>query len=230
MTKSSGKRICIIAVIIMTLLFQPLTAGCGSSAGDGSGAGDSTAGARNLSNGSAVDDVLQKRIDEANKAKAEGSGSAEDTSGDIAADDPAGDQRKSGVSADAPTPEPVDGSEAVLSKTEGIDVDLTILSSTVVYSEVYNMMYLPEEYIGKTIKMRGMFSSYHDEDKDKYYYACIIQDATACCAQGIEFELEGEHSPEDYPDEGQEVTVEGVFDTYVEDDYTYCTLRNAHFV
>ncbi|MBR5360245.1 MAG: hypothetical protein IK123_05075, partial [Lachnospiraceae bacterium] len=122
-----------------------------------------------------------------------------------------------------------DDGECEENAAPGVDVDLTVLSSTMVYSEVYNMMYLPEEYIGKTIKMRGMFSYYHDDATGKDYYACIIQDATACCAQGIEFELEGEHSPDEYPEEGEEVTVCGVFDTYVEDEYTYCTLRNAHF-
>ncbi len=39
--------------------------------------------------------------------------------------------------------------------TDGIDVDLTKLSSTMVYSEVYNMMYTPDDYIGKTVKMNG---------------------------------------------------------------------------
>ena len=35
--------------------------------------------------------------------------------------------------------------------TDGVDVDLTVLSSTMVYSEAYNMMYYPENYIGKTV-------------------------------------------------------------------------------
>lgn len=66
----------------------------------------------------------------------------------------------------------------VLAVGEGIDVDLTALSSTMVYSEVYNMMTSPEDYIGKTVKMKGMYSVYHDESTDKYYFACIIKDAT----------------------------------------------------
>lgn len=111
---------------------------------------------------------------------------------------------------------------------DGIDVDLTKLSSTMVYSEVYNMMYYPEDYIGKTVKMQGMYAGYHDENTDKYYHACIIKDATACCAQGIEFEPAGEYKyPDDYPEEGQEVCVTGVFDTYNEGENKYCTLREA---
>ena len=112
--------------------------------------------------------------------------------------------------------------------TDGVDVDLTVLSSTMVYSEAYNMMYYPENYIGKTVKMKGMYAGYHDESTDKYYHACIIQDATACCAQGIEFEPTDDYRyPDDYPAEGQEVCVTGVFDTYKEGENIYCTLRNA---
>ncbi len=126
-----------------------------------------------------------------------------------------------------PTPEPIDES-VVLSTTEGIDIDLTQLSSTMVYAEVYNMVFGPEDYIGKTVKMRGLFSTFHSEVTDKYYFACIIRDATACCAQGIEFIPAGEFTyPDDFPEDGTEVTVTGTFDTYTEGDYSYCTLREA---
>ena len=110
----------------------------------------------------------------------------------------------------------------------GVDVDLTELSSTMVYSEVYDMMFEPEKYLGKTVRMEGMFAYYYSEAKDTYYYACIIQDATACCAQGIEFVLEGDYTfPDDYPEAGDDITVTGVFDTYQDGDATYCTLVNA---
>lgn len=109
-----------------------------------------------------------------------------------------------------------------------IDVDLTKLSSTMVYSEVYNMMYTPENYIGKTVKMSGMFVAYTNQDESQYYPAVIIADATACCSQGLEFVLEGNPSyPEGYPEMETEITVVGTFETYVEDGNTYCRLKNA---
>lgn len=112
-----------------------------------------------------------------------------------------------------------------------IDVDLTALSSTIVYSTVNDMLVEPENYIGKTVKMNGAFAYYHDEAADQYYFACIVADATACCQQGIEFELEGEHTfPADYPEPEENITVVGTFDTYDEAGKTYCTLRNARFV
>lgn len=114
---------------------------------------------------------------------------------------------------------------------DGIDVDLTSLSSTMVYSEVYNMMVSPMDYIGKTVRMDGLFALYYDETTGNNYYACIIKDATACCSQGIEFVLKDHYAyPDDYPEEGGEICVVGVFDTYQEGEYSYCTLRDAEIV
>lgn len=48
----------------------------------------------------------------------------------------------------------------------GIDVDLTALSSTMVYSEVYNIITNPEDYIGKTVKMHGQFT-FHENPSTK---------------------------------------------------------------
>ena len=66
-----------------------------------------------------------------------------------------------------------------------VDVDLTVLSSTMVYSEVYNMLYNdPAYYLGKTVKARGEFSIYQLVtdgvlQPDPVSYACIISDAAA---------------------------------------------------
>ena len=56
-----------------------------------------------------------------------------------------------------------------------IDIDLTTLSSTMVYSEVYNMMNSPEKYVGKMVRMNGKFAVYKYPERN--YYTCIIKDA-----------------------------------------------------
>lgn len=121
-----------------------------------------------------------------------------------------------------------DGTPAFARSTDGVDVDLTALSSTMVYSQVYNMMVTPENFTGKVVKMQGSYSCFYDSTTGNYYYACIIQDATACCSQGIEFILTDDYKyPQDYPTDGDIITVQGVFDTYYEGENMYCTLRNA---
>ena len=115
-------------------------------------------------------------------------------------------------------------------------VDLTALSSTMVYAEVFAMMSSPEDYVGKTVKMQGIFS------KGQLYaagslndggtvFACVIQDATACCAQGIPFELAGDHAyPQDYPELGDTITVVGTFEIHQQEGMEFCRLRDAELV
>ena len=107
-----------------------------------------------------------------------------------------------------------------------VDIDLTKLSSTMVYSEVYNMMTAPDSYLGKRVRMNGVFN--YAQGDGRYYFACVISDATACCAQGIEFVLQEDRKfPDDYPVAGTEITVTGVFDTYKEGENQYCQLIDA---
>ena len=115
--------------------------------------------------------------------------------------------------------------------TDGVDVDLTRLSSTMVYSEVYNMMNAPGDYIGKTIKMTGQFVYYENPDTKAQYFTCIIGDAMACCSQGLEFVLTGKHTyPDDYPELDSEITVSGTFELYEEGDIRYCWLVDAEMI
>ena len=117
---------------------------------------------------------------------------------------------------------------------DGVEVDLTVLSSTMVYSEVYNMLYNdPAHYLGKTVKARGGFSIYQLVtdgvlQPDPVAYACIIADATACCAEGMEFVLKDDLAyPDDYPELGAEITVIGEFQSYEENGMTWYHLVNA---
>ena len=131
-------------------------------------------------------------------------------------------------------PETPEGSEPSQPSAGKVDVDLTVLSSTMVYSEVYNMLYNdPAHYLGKTVKARGGFSIYQLVtdgvlQPDPVAYACIIADATACCAEGMEFVLKDDLAyPDDYPELGTEITVIGEFQSYEENGVTWYHLVNA---
>lgn len=140
-------------------------------------------------------------------------------------------QFRQGAQADAPEELSDEARKAMVNSTEGIDVDLTGPSSTMIYSEVFDMMNQPGEYAGKTVRMKRFYMYYQDPETKKEYYSCLIPDATACCAQGIEFVPTADYAyPQDYPEEGQEIMVTGTFDTYDEDGIIYYTLRNAEMV
>lgn len=107
-----------------------------------------------------------------------------------------------------------------------VDVDLTKLSSTMVYSEVYNMMIYPDQYVGKTVKMQGQYNEYYDEETDKTYYACVIADATACCQQGLEFEIADEFDTLGIIN-NDDIEVVGTFGTYNEGELQYFRLTDT---
>lgn len=112
---------------------------------------------------------------------------------------------------------------------DGIDLDLTRLSSTMVYSEVYNMRYEPEGYYGKVVRIEGLFSAYENPETGEPYFNCIIPDATACCSQGLQFFLADADSlvyPDDYPENGDTVTVVGTFSKDDENVYM-CAITDA---
>ena len=125
----------------------------------------------------------------------------------------------------------ISGAENVRDTDETVDYDLTQMSSDMVYATVYQMMVSPEEYEGKTFRIDGNFYATYYEATKKYYFYCIIQDATACCAQGMEFIWDdGSHIyPDEYPEDNAEIVVEGTFETYREDgdENLYCRLSDA---
>ena len=104
-----------------------------------------------------------------------------------------------------------------------VDYDLTVMGADMVYATVYQMMIDPKSYIGKSFKIRGNYYSSYSKDKDVYYHFCMIKDAAACCAQGLELLWADEkmNRHENCPEEDTLVTVEGVFETYEEGPNTY---------
>ena len=112
-----------------------------------------------------------------------------------------------------------------------IDMDLSQLSGTVVYAQIYQLAIHPEDYIGKIIRLSGWYDVFVDSDTGAVYTVCFIPDATACCAQGIEFVWGGEHSfPDSYPESGAEIMVTGRFETYFEGEWEYMHLVDAELI
>ena len=137
----------------------------------------------------------------------------------------------SNVESNKDTEDRISGVEDVRNTDGTVDYDLTQMSSNMVYATVYQMMVTPEEYEGKTFRIDGNFYATYYEATKKYYFYFIIQDATACCAQGMEFVWDdGSHIyPDEYPEDNAEIVVEGTFETYKEegDSNLYCRLSDA---
>ena len=115
--------------------------------------------------------------------------------------------------------------------SENVDYDLTEMNSDMVYATVYQMMVDPEQYEGKTIRIDGSYYISKDEATGNCYHFCVIKDALACCAQGLEFVRKDaeKFNEQDYPEQETEIIVQGTFETYKEpnDETMYCRITEA---
>ncbi len=104
-----------------------------------------------------------------------------------------------------------------------VDVDLTVLTPNMVYAEVSNMMMYPDNYLGKNIKVSGPYFPMYYDVTNNYYHYVLIEDALACCQNGMEFIWdEGTHTyPDEYPKEDDVIEIVGELKSYKEENYTY---------
>ena len=110
------------------------------------------------------------------------------------------------------------------------DIDLTKLNSMMTYSTLFNILTNPDSYLGKTIKIKGIFDSAKDPDTGIDYFAVVIMDASACCSSGLDFSPKKKYKyeyPKDFPELGEDITVIGKFERYSEGENIYYHLADA---
>ncbi len=100
-----------------------------------------------------------------------------------------------------------------------VDVDLTKMSSTMVYSYVADMLANPSNYKGQIVRMGGDSNTTHGGT-----HSCIVYDALGCCTEGIEYELDEDS---EYPNDGSRITVVGKFATYTKGEGKYFVLVDS---
>lgn len=108
-----------------------------------------------------------------------------------------------------------------------IDYDLTEMNSDMIYATVFMVVQDPESYAGKTFKIYGNSYTFPTTEGKSMTHYCLIKDALACCAQGLEFI--SSNSDEKYPDDGDEIIVTGTLESYTVEDIPMplCRLVNA---
>ncbi|MBR0385045.1 MAG: hypothetical protein IJI05_00690 [Erysipelotrichaceae bacterium] len=129
-------------------------------------------------------------------------------------DDPVSEKDKS----------PVDTTGSSFYQKQDIDLDLTNMTSNMIFATVSNMMATPDNFADKVVRFSGYFLQSRDASSDKVYNCCIVPDALACCAEGLEFVLLDGYS---YPEEGQDIMITGVFRVYYNESFSYCVIENA---
>lgn len=106
-----------------------------------------------------------------------------------------------------------------------VDLDLTVMNSTMIYSVIYDIMVNPDNYYGKSLLVDGYFDTMENPDLGVRYYFIVVPDATACCVQGLEFILDGKNFPDDFPAASTDIRIRGVMDSYMEEGQKYCYIK-----
>lgn len=196
----------ILKIVCVNTICVLLLAGCSSK--------DNVAS--RVSNGNAVDAVLQKGVNKSSEISTEKQATEiiVETS-EVTTEDQRDDRAIE---------------ESVKTESKA-DIDMTEMSSDMIYATVYQLMSDPDSYVGKTIRLKGNYYATWYEPSSQYFHYALILDATDCCAQGLEFIWEdGSHVyPDEYPKENTEIIVTGIFETYREDGdpNLYCRLSNS---
>ncbi|MGI6020420.1 MAG: hypothetical protein ACOX71_02905 [Lachnospiraceae bacterium] len=197
-------------ILILTAAAVLFLAACGSGSGDNIDSG--------IQGSKTTRDVLEEGMDkeDAKEPDGESNTSSAGESADVneesgkETETAAGDENQ----AEESESDPDDAlSEYKVYSEEDVELDLTKMSSTMVYSEALNMLKDAKSYEGRIVKMTGQISSI--QTKKSLVTSCIVKDAAQCCKQGIPFIAADELVyPDDYPEIGTYVTIIGEFQPY----------------
>ncbi len=102
--------------------------------------------------------------------------------------------------------------------TSDYDIDLTTMSDTMVFSQVYDIMLNYTAYMGQSINLVGQFNSLYYEEISQTLNFVVINDALGCCPQGLELRFEGDVT---MPDVNANISIQGEFTTYKEGDFEF---------
>lgn len=107
------------------------------------------------------------------------------------------------------------------------DIDLTGRSQDVIYGELWNMLLMPKDYIGKKVIIKGTYSVINDGSAE--YRTVTVKDSAGCCSQNLEIVLkdDSEEKKTAYLQPGTEITVLGSFGTCIKSGSAYARLNDA---
>lgn len=89
-----------------------------------------------------------------------------------------------------------------------VDLDMTLLSNTMAFSLLNQIMYDSNNYVDTTMKIKGLYLNQYLIDYDQYIHYIVLPDDSNCCQGYIEIKL-----PDgvNWPEVGEEIMVVGEF-------------------
>lgn len=97
------------------------------------------------------------------------------------------------------------------SASKKVDLDLSKANYNIVSSIAVDIMFDPEKYAGKKMKITGIY--YSSVYEDQRFYSVLLWDATGCCPTGFDFIPPATMTyPDDFPANDEIITVTGLLD------------------
>lgn len=116
-------------------------------------------------------------------------------------------------------------------QSSDVDIDLTDVSSTIAYTQLFVIQRKPDEYIGKTVKLNGEFQVIENTENNIKFFAIIVSDDAACCKVGYEIVFSEKYKQStDFPQIGENVTLVGKVNGFEKDGLTYINLIEVEIV
>ncbi len=111
-------------------------------------------------------------------------------------------------------------SSSLTTNEKSVDIDLSSQSETMVISTLNSILMEPETYLGKSIKIKGIYTTQTDiETNVQYSYVSYI-DTTSCCTLDLEYRYDN-YDPNKLPKLDDSIEIVGVLKSYEENDNTY---------
>lgn len=119
-----------------------------------------------------------------------------------------------------------DGAKKTPNNTKPVDVSGA--EKEAVLAEISAMQLTPEEYEGRMVRVKGKYH-FNEVGEDRYDLVNFDDDNEGLVS--LEFILpESYKYPDDYPKEGEEIVVEGVFDKIESYGISYYAITNAKLI
>ena len=95
------------------------------------------------------------------------------------------------------------------------DIDLTVLSVTMVSAQAFQMRVSPEDFLGQTVRIRGSHYTFPWDEAGMDVHYVVLDLTAGCCGEAFEFILTDELIESvGYPPHGAIIEVVGVFSSY----------------
>lgn len=100
-------------------------------------------------------------------------------------------------------------------------MDLSDMSYTMAYAQVYSMVMAPKRHQGETLKIKGSYYGFQTQEGQDVHLILIIDEA-GCCEVGMEFQITGNLAwPQDYPPNNSIILLTGLMDIIHHGDNPY---------